>query len=150
MLPRQPGTPSANAASDNPVLKMKKLLLALASSLLVGATGLFAQTTDANPPPVGVPPAVRGTPHQLNPNSSAIAQAVQNILQKFDLNRDQLMAERKALLDKLSAATTDAEKRAILSQLKADLAADKAQRAQLGKEIREELKKLREQRRGGG
>ncbi len=92
----------------------------------------------------------KGNPHSVNPNSSAVAQAVQAILQKFDANRDQFMAERKALLAKLEAAKTDAERQAILAQLKADLQTEKDQRAQLGKEIRDELKNLRQQRKTGG
>lgn len=88
--------------------------------------------------------------HVVNPNSSAVAQAVQTILAKFDANRDQYMTERKALLDKLAAATTEADRQAILAQLKADLQTEKDQRAQLGKEIRDELKTMRQQRKAGG
>lgn len=92
----------------------------------------------------------KAAPHTPNPNSSANAQAVQTILQKFDANRDQYMADRKALLDKLATATTDADRQAILDELKADKAANKEQRTQLGKEIRDELKTLRQQRKSGG
>ncbi len=92
----------------------------------------------------------KAAPHTPNPNSSANAQAVQTILQKFDANRDQYMADRKALLDKLATATTDADRQAILDELKADQAANKEQRTQLGKEIRDELKTLRQQRKSGG
>ncbi len=89
----------------------------------------------------------KGNPHTPNANASAVAQAVQTMLAKFDANRDQYMTERKALLDKLATATTEADRQAILAQLKADLQTEKDQRTQLGKEIRDQLKTLRK---GGG
>lgn len=68
------------------------------------------------------------------------------MLLKFDASRDQFMAERKALLAKLEAAKTEAERKAILEQLKTE----NAEQRGLGKEIRDELKKVREQRKSGG
>jgi hypothetical protein len=154
-------------------MKPQKHLLAITAALLLGASSLFAQTTGGTTTggtttggtstggtTTGTDDGDKGkgsstshgkaNPHTPNPNSSATAQAVQTILQKFDANRDQFMAERKALLDKLAAATTDADRKAILEQLKTDLQAEKEQRSQLGKEIRDELKNLRQQRKSGG
>lgn len=68
------------------------------------------------------------------------------MLLKFDASRDQFIADRKALLAKLEAAKTDAERKAILEQLKTE----NAEQRGLGKEIRDELKKVREQRKSGG
>jgi hypothetical protein len=92
----------------------------------------------------------KAAPHTPDDHASDNAKAVQTILQKFDANRDQFMAERQALLDKLQAAKTDAERQVILDQLRAEQQTEKDQRKQLGKEIRDQLKTLREQRKGGG
>jgi hypothetical protein len=145
----------------------RNYLLAAGAALLFSATGLFAQTTTgtttgsttgstSGSTTGSTTGTTTGTtmgkahPHQVNPNSSAVAQAVQTILAKYDATRDAAMADRKALLDKLAAATTDAERAAILAELKADKQATKDAKAQLGKEIRDEIKTLRQQRKNSG
>jgi hypothetical protein len=131
-----------------------KNLIAL-SSLFVAASIGFADTpTKPTPPtgtpPTGTPPAGRPPfdgpmpPHTVNENASDQAKAVQGVLQKFDAQRDAMMAERKALLDKLQAAKTDAERKAILDQLKAEQKTNIDEQRALGKEIRAEMKKLRD------
>jgi hypothetical protein len=92
----------------------------------------------------------KAAPHTPDAHSSDVAKAVQAVLQKFDANRDQFIADRKALLDQLAAAKTEAERKAILDQLKAENETEKHQKEQLGKEIRDELKTLRQQRKSGG
>jgi hypothetical protein len=72
------------------------------------------------------------------------------VIRQFDLKRDQAMAERKALIDQLAAAKTETERQAIITQLRSETQAEREQQATLGKQIREELRKLREERRSGG
>lgn len=133
-----------------------KNLIAL-SSLFVAASIGFADTPTkptppAGVPPMGMPPSGRPTdgtmpplpPHTVNENASDRAKAVQGVLQKFDAQRDAMAAERKVLLDKLQAAKTDAERKAILDQLKVEQKANIDEQRALGKEIRAELKKLRD------
>jgi hypothetical protein len=149
-----------------------KHVIGLGAALLFSATSLLAQTagtsggtTTGSSSNVGKGPAGRGHggdgkgtgsspgaahPHTPNPNASGTAQAVQMILQKFDASRDQYMAERKALIDQLATAQTAEERKAVLAALKSDMLSEKDQRAQLGKEIRNELKTLRQQRKAGG
>src|SRR5437016_3802368 len=152
-------------------MKTHHRILGLVAALLISSPGLWAQTTGTGttpgkpatmPPgatdnpgtatttttPPTTPPATPGkaAPHTVNEHASDNAKAVQAVLQKFDATRDQIIADRKALIDKLQAAKTDAERKAILDQLRTE---NSDQRA-LGKEIRDELKKLRDQRAKGG
>jgi hypothetical protein len=176
-------------------MKARKILLAIGTALLFGASGALAQTTSGGSTS-GSSTTTSGTssssgstgstgsttstgttgstsstgsttssdsthgksgephgnanPHTPPANASAVATAVQAILQKFDANRDQFIAERKTLLDQLAAAKTDADRQAILTQLRSELQTEKDQRTQLGKEIRQELQTLRQQKKGGG
>ena len=150
-------------------MKSQKYLLSLAAALIFGATGLLAQTsggTTSGGTTSGTTTTTTGStdddsghsgkgrgkaaPHTPNEHASDVAKAIQAALQKFDATRDQFIADRKALLDKLAAATTEEEKKAVIDQLKADHQAEKDARKQLGKEIRDELKSLRQQRKNGG
>jgi hypothetical protein len=90
------------------------------------------------------------SPHTPNPNASAKSNAIQAILQKFDASRDQLVTTRQALVDRLATATTDAERQAILAQLREDQKAMQEVQRATAKEIRNELQTLRRQRTGGG
>ncbi len=92
----------------------------------------------------------KANPHTVNAHASDTAKAVQTVLQQFDANRDQFIAARKSLLDQLAAATTDAQRQAIIDQLKQEQQTEQAQREQLGKQIRDEIQTLRQQRKGGG
>lgn len=137
-------------------MNASKPFLALGTALLLGASSLLAQSTgttsggtttgSTSTRPTPTTSTGAANPHTANPNASERAKDVQAALQKFDAERDAYIAERKALLDKLAAAKTEAERKAILEEIRAA----KADRPQLGKEMREELKKLREQRKGGG
>ena len=105
-------------------------------------TGSGASNAPAN--------AGKGTPHTVNENASDNAKAIQAVLKTFDAKRDALAAERKALIEKLEAAKTDLEKKAILDQLHTEQQAQAEERRALGKEMRNELKKIRDQRKSTG
>ena len=83
-----------------------------------------------------------------NENASQRAKDVHAVLDQFKTLREGYLAERKALLEKLKTAKDD-EKKAILDQLKADSAKREEEERALGKQIRDELKSLRETRKGG-
>lgn len=84
----------------------------------------------------------------VNENASANAKAVQSVIEKFKAQRDQYLNERKTLLEKLKTAT-EAEKKAITEQLRAENQAREDEERALAKQIREELKALRDERKGG-
>ena len=107
-------------------------------------TTTTTSTTTAGPG--NGPGTNRGKPHTVNENASDNAKAVQAVLRQFDVKRDAMAAERKALLDKLATAKTETERTAILDQLRTEQKAHADEQRALGKEIREELKKVREQR----
>lgn len=88
--------------------------------------------------------------HTPNENASENAKAVQTLLKAFDDRREQLMLERKMLLQKLEGANTEAEKKGILEQLRLEQQTRQEEQRALRREIGEELKKLRDQRKGGG
>ena len=74
---------------------------------------------------------------------------VKSAMDQFSAKRDAMIKDRQALLDQLKNATAD-ERKAILDQMQAqqkDLL--ETQRA-LGRQIREELRKLRQSQPAGG
>ncbi|MBS0663703.1 MAG: hypothetical protein JSR48_10605 [Verrucomicrobia bacterium] len=124
---------------------MKTRILSLILGLALAGAVAHAQTsTPPTPPP---PPNM---PHTPALQASDVAKAVAAILQQFDAKRDQAIADRQALIEKIKAATTDAERQALMTQLRTEMAAHREEMAALGKQIREELRKLRQQRQGGG
>ena len=134
------------------MMKTNKKILGLTFAALLSVTSGFAQTAPATrpTPPATTPPGSEARPHTPNENASDTARAVQGVLLKFDVKRDLAMAERKALLDRLQAAKTDAERQAIIAELRTESQAQKDAQSAMGKEIRDELKKLRELRKTGG
>lgn len=84
-----------------------------------------------------------------NENASDTAKAVHAVIDQFRAQRDDYLAERRALLEKLKTAT-DAEKKAILEQLRTESRAREDDERSLGKQIRDELKKLRDERKSSG
>jgi hypothetical protein len=117
-------------------------------------TSTGGTTTTPPPPPTTTPPPPT-TPTQgkskakgPNENASDTAKAVHGVIAQFQAQRDTYLAERKLLLEKLKTAT-EAEKKAILEQLREDKAARDEEERTLGKQIREELKKLRDERKSG-
>lgn len=87
--------------------------------------------------------------HAPDPNASASSNAVQAVLQKFDSARDQMVAHRQALVDQLAAAKTEAERKAVVDEMRNDQAALQDQARSAAREIRAELQALRRQRSGG-
>lgn len=81
-----------------------------------------------------------------NENASQRAKDVHEVLAQFRTLREDYLAERKALLEKLKTAKED-EKKAILDQLRADSSKRDEEERALGKQIRDELKSARK---GGG
>jgi hypothetical protein len=84
-----------------------------------------------------------------NENASDNAKAVHAVIEKFQAKRNDYLAERKELLEKLKIAS-EGEKKAIVEQLREDKQAREDEERALAKEIREELKELRAGRRDGG
>lgn len=82
-------------------------------------------------------------------NASENAKAVHKVIADFQLQRDQYLAERKTLLEKLRTAT-ETERKTILEQLRAENEKRADEERALGKQIREELKKLRDERKSAG
>jgi hypothetical protein len=73
---------------------------------------------------------------------------VHAVIEAFQAQRNEYLTERKALLEKLNTAT-EAEKTKILEDLRKEKQAREAEERSLGKQIREDLKKLRDDRKGG-
>lgn len=97
--------------------------LVFAGSLLVTASGAFA--APATPPP--------------NPNASDNAKAILALQQQFKAQREQFIADRKALIAKLQGAT-DAERKQILEQLRAEQKSRIDEQRALAKQIRDAAK----------
>ena len=70
------------------------------------------------------------------------------MLATFRAQREDYLADRKAILERLKAATGE-ERKAILEELRTGSAARDEEERSLGKQIRDELKQLRETRKGG-
>jgi len=81
-----------------------------------------------------------------NENASETAKAVTTVVQQFEAARAKAIDDRKVLITQLEAAKTDAEKEAILAKLRAETQAERDQQATLGKQVRDELKKIRDTR----
>jgi hypothetical protein len=91
---------------------------------------------------------VEGREKGPNENASDNAKAVHAVIRQFQAQRDQYLTERKTLIEKLKTAT-ETEKKAILEQLREDKQARDDEERSLGKQIREELKKVRDERKAG-
>ena len=85
-----------------------------------------------------------------NENASDTAKAVHEVIAKFQADRETYLAERRKLLDELKKATTEAERQKILEELRKDKQEREEDERNLGKQIREQLKTLREDRKSGG
>lgn len=97
---------------------------------------------------------LRGADAKPNlPNAAITALAngsdIQKLIQQFNLRRDSLLSDRQALLNQLKSATAE-QRKEILQKMEAqqkDLL--EAQRA-LGKQIRDDMRKLRQSATGPG
>ena len=114
---------------------LKKLLLV---AVLAASVGLCAAQT--TPPP---PPAVK--PADIAKAAGAAQSAdVQKLIDQFSAKRDTMIADRQALVNQLKAAATADQRKAILEKMQAqEKELVDAQRA-LGKQLRDELRKLRQ------
>jgi hypothetical protein len=68
------------------------------------------------------------------------------VVQQFEVARAKAIDDRKVLITQLETAKTETEKEAILAKLKAETQAERDQQATLGKQVRDELKKIRDTR----
>lgn len=124
-------------------MKLRYRILVPIAALL--ASSAFA--AQGTPAPQG-PPEDAQKQHQYQ-NRSENAEALHGLLNQFREQRDQYIAARQALMERLRTCT-DAERQQILEQLRLENQARVAEQRALGKQIRDELRRLREQRRTGG
>ena len=107
-------------------MKSSYRTLVLVGSLLVTASGAFAESTTPPTPP-------------STPNASDNAKAIQALHDQFKAKREQFIADRKALIAKLQGAT-EAERKQILEQLKAEQKNRIDEQRALAKQIRDAAK----------
>lgn len=81
--------------------------------------------------------------HSASGEASATARAIQGSLQKFDSVRDLTVAERTALVGRLEAAKTEAERAAIAEQFNREQALREDERRETARQIRDDVKKVR-------
>ena len=83
-----------------------------------------------------------------NDNASQNAKDVHLVLEEFRTLREGYLAQRKSLLEQLKGASEE-KKKEILEQLRSETAARDEEERALGKQIRDDLKKLRDARKTG-
>jgi len=107
-------------------------------AVLAASVGLCAAQT-----PPSTPPAVK--PADIAKAAGAAQSAdVQKLIDQFSAKRDTMIADRQALVNQLKAAATADQRKAILEKMQAqEKELVDAQRA-LGKQLRDELRKLRQ------
>jgi hypothetical protein len=88
-------------------------------------------------------------PQGPNENASDTARAVHGVIADFRAQREAYLTDRKALLESLKGASEEA-KAAILSELRKMNEERETEERSLGKQIREELRGLRGERKSGG
>jgi len=119
---------------------LNKLFLA---AVLAASVGLCAAQT-----PPSTPPAVKPADAAKAAGASQPAD-VQKLIDRFSAKRDTLIADRQALVNQLKGATAD-QRKAILEKMQAqEKELVDAQRA-LGKQLRDDLRKLRQDQLVGG
>lgn len=123
-------------------MKFPRILVPVA--VLLASSAFAAQGT---PAPQG--PSADNQKQNQYQNRSENAEALHGLLNQFREQRDQYIAARQALMERLRTCT-DAEREQILEQLRVENQARVAEQRALGKQIRDELRRLREQRRTGG
>ena len=119
---------------------MKNLLKLLSLTLGLGLSSLFAGT-DATP--TTTPPADKPKIEIPKIDPATLPDSVKALIAQFKAQRDTLSADRKAKLDQLKNLT-EAERKALLDQLFAAQKALLTEHKALAKQIRDELKKLRD------
>lgn len=122
--------------------------LLLMTALLAASSGLGAEKAPpakAPAPPSQTPPATSPASPSSKPSSAAEAASVDRaaVMQQFKEKSDALLAERAKAIEALKTAS-EAEKKKILAGMEADQKKlIEAQRA-LGKQIRDDMRKLRQ------
>lgn len=88
--------------------------------------------------------AVPTAPRMGRPDVPAAASSsdLQKLIERFNTSRDQILAERQALLEQLKNATAE-QKRAIIERNQAEQKERIDAQRELGKQIRDEMRKLR-------
>ncbi len=129
---------------------MNKLLKYLIIALGLSLSALFAGTetqTSAGPgtPPTTTPPTTPGP--RVDP--ALLPDSIKALIEQFRTQREALLAERRAKIEALKNMTEEERKAAIEQLIAAQKALNAEQRA-LAKTIRDEIRKLREQRRTTG
>ena len=113
---------------------LKKLFVA---AVLAASAGLCVAQTNPS-----TPPAVKAADVAKAAGASQSAD-VQKLVDQFSAKRDTLIADRQALVNQLKGATAD-QRKAILEKMQAqEKELVDAQRA-LGKQLRDEMRKLRQ------
>ena len=120
---------------------MKKILT-LALPLLALNGALLAQPTTTAAPAA---PSTSARPTMPTMPKITLPADLQALIKQFDAQRDAMLAQRKADLDKLKNAT-EAERAKLLADMKAKGMELSAEQRELARNIREELKKLRDAR----
>lgn len=123
---------------------MKKTLTLVLSILGLNGALLAQPTTAPSAPTAPVSrPAMPTLPKITLPAD------LQALIKQFDAQRDTILAQRRADLEKLKNAT-EAERAKLLADMKAKGIELSAEQRELARTIREELKKLRAARKTGG
>jgi hypothetical protein len=119
-----------------------KSVLLLGALLFAPMPVVFAQ---ANP---GGPGKGAGGPPEMAERGSEQSQAVRALLRQFQERRQQFIAERHELVKKLQGLP-EAERKQILEELRLQQQGRVEEHRALAREIREEMRRMREQRREG-
>jgi hypothetical protein len=117
----------------------RKILFAASLALCAAAAGFSQGTT---PPPLTIVPP----PHL---DLSKLPPDLQALILQLQTQRAELRTLARALQDQLKGKTAD-ERKAIIQQFRQDHATMIAAQRTLAREIRAELKALRQQRKGTG
>jgi hypothetical protein len=115
-----------------------------------GSTTAGKTTSATTAEPDGGKGNAKGKSGKKGPNehASARAQEVHAVIEAFQAQRATYLAARKQALDNLKVAP-EAEKARILAEIRLEKQAREEEERSLGKQIREDLKKLRDDRKGG-
>ena len=122
---------------------MKKLITLII--LAVGSTSLIAQ--DAPPTDRPMPNGLGMGLFNKRVDVSSLPEDLQTMVNTFREQRASFLAQRKALYEQLRNATQE-EREALIEQLRTQTREQLMQQRELAKNIREELRRLREERRG--
>ena len=124
-------------------MKAFSLIKPFLVAVLAASAGLCAAQTTSSTPPAVKPADVAKL---AGPSQSA---DVQKLVDQFSAKRDTLIADRQALVNQLKGATAE-QRKAILEKMQAqEKELVDAQRA-LGKQLRDELRQLRQNQFVGG